>query len=403
MQTKIGQLTFCTNIFPGETWEEHFTALKTHIPGIRERLSPGTPMGIGLRLSNKASLQLSKEGPLKEFNRWLRKHDCYVFTMNGFPYGQFHHSRVKDQVHAPDWSTNERLQYTLRLFRILAALLPEGMDGGVSTSPLSYKHWFGDDQSRAAAVMEKSTWQMVQVIAQLHQIYQSTGQVLHLDVEPEADGMIGNANEFIDWYHDTLLPTGTVLLQDQFSLPETEAAEVITRHLRLCYDVCHFAVGFEDMDEVLSRIQRHGIQIGKWQLSSALKVLWPQNSEQRAALADELQRFDEPVYLHQVVAWQQGGELLHYADLSGALADPVALQAEQWRSHFHVPLFISHYGSLSSTQDEVIKALRRQTLLHLTNHLEVETYSWDVLPENLKIPIEESIIREMHWVLEQIT
>jgi hypothetical protein len=181
MKTPAGQLTFCTNIFPGEDWETHFTALKAHLPAIKQAVSPTRPMGIGLRLSNKASLQLAHEERLQQFQQWLKDTDCYIFTMNGFPYGQFHHSRVKDQVHAPDWTSDARLQYTLRLFRLLAALIPEGMHGGVSTAPLSYKPWFTGKPDEATAALEKATWQIVTVISALHRIHRSSGQMLHLD------------------------------------------------------------------------------------------------------------------------------------------------------------------------------------------------------------------------------
>jgi hypothetical protein len=402
MHTTMGQLTFCTNIFPGETWEEHFAALKKNIPVIRQQLSSGKPFGIGLRLSNKASLQLSKEESLGEFRKWLSENDCYIFTMNGFPYGNFHHSRVKDLVHAPDWTTNDRLQYTLRLFRILAALLPAGMDGGVSTSPLSYKHWWDNDLLSVSSAADTCTWNIIQVVEQLYHVYQSTGKMLHLDIEPEADGLIENSDEFINWYLYKLLPVGVSVLQDKFSLSNEEAEKTIRDHVRLCYDVCHFAVGYEDQDEVLQKLQDAGISVGKWQLSSALKISLAGTPEEKQAILQELKKFDEPVYLHQVVVQENDGALLHYPDLSDALKDTKAMQAKEWRSHFHVPLFIKEYGLLGSTQAEVIKALRLQAKKNITGHIEIETYTWDVLPDKLKLPLSESILREIKWVIDQM-
>src|SRR4051794_9931301 len=129
MKTQHGYLTYCTNIHAGENWHEHFDALKKNFPSIKERISPFQPMGIGLRLSNEASIELVNEENLSDFKIWLHEQNAYVFTMNGFPYGGFHNTRVKDNVHKPDWTTNERVAYTLRLFEILKELLPEGMDG----------------------------------------------------------------------------------------------------------------------------------------------------------------------------------------------------------------------------------------------------------------------------------
>jgi len=140
-------LTYCTNIHPGKDWELTFTQLQTHVPTIKAKLAPTVPFGLGLRLSNLASEELDAGENLKHFKHWLQDNDIYVFTMNGFPYGNFHNESVKDKVHAPDWTTKERVVYTKRLFRQLAYLLPEGISGGISTSPISYKHWYPDKKA----------------------------------------------------------------------------------------------------------------------------------------------------------------------------------------------------------------------------------------------------------------
>ena len=134
-------LSYCTNIHPAETWEATFQSLQKYLLPIQSKLAPNKKLGIGLRLSNQASIELNQRNHLEAFKQWLNNHNLYVFTMNGFPYGAFHQQRVKDQVHQPDWSTKERFEYTKRLIDQLAYLLPEGMEGGISTSPISYKPW----------------------------------------------------------------------------------------------------------------------------------------------------------------------------------------------------------------------------------------------------------------------
>ncbi len=400
MQTALGHLTFCTNIFPGEDWDTHLGQLRQVVPFLRRELGPEKPLGLGLRLSNKASLQLSKEPALAAFREWLQEENAYVFTMNGFPYGQFHHTRVKDQVHAPDWTSDERLQYTLRLFRLLAALLPEGMDGGVSTSPLTYKFWW-PDTAGAMEAREKATWHLLQVLEHLHRLQRRTGQCLHIDLEPEPDGMIGTGEEFLAWYGEELLPAGITLLSDRCGLSAAEAEEAVRHHLRLCYDVCHFAVNYEDASAMLDRLEAEGVRIGKWQLSSALSANLGR-ADSRADVLEALRPFDEPVYLHQVVARHRGGALSRYPDLGDALSDPRAQEAEEWRAHFHVPLFAGEYGLLGSTRAEVSRVLQWQAERRLCPHLEVETYTWDILPPHMKAPLEESVLRELQWVLAQM-
>ena len=399
MHTPFGHLTYCTNIHAGESWGEHFAQLQQFIPAVKAQVSPGKPFGIGLRLSNLASLELSKEGPLNEFREWLQKNDCYVFTMNGFPYGGFHRERVKDEVHTPDWAMAERVAYTIRLFRILAMLLPEGMEGGVSTSPLSYRIWHRCGEEHKS-IMESATLNMLLVVEQLIKIHRGGGPLLHLDVEPEPDGMLENSKEYIDWYFQHLLPAGVIMFTDKFGMTEEEATLAIKNHVQLCYDVCHFAVSYEDPKVVLERMYFFGLKIGKIQISAALKGIFPK--EGRETVTNAFAAFNEEIYLHQVIARLSNDQKVHYPDLPGALADAGRPDLEEWRAHFHVPVFIQDFGVLASTRDDISRVLALQAAKPFTQHLEVETYTWEVLPPALKQEMGGSIAREMKWVLQQL-
>ncbi|GAB2775126.1 metabolite traffic protein EboE [Rhabdobacter roseus] len=396
MKTPHGHLTYCSNIHPGEQWDAHFQTLKENLPTIRTQLAPDQPFALGLRLANDASLELSEPARLAEFKTWLAENDLYVFTMNGFPYGGFHNTRVKDQVHAPDWTTADRTEYTLRLFTILAQLLPEGLDGGVSTSPLSYRFWWEGEETTENAI-QTATQNILYVAEKLIEIRQATGQLLHLDIEPEPDGLLENSVEFVSWYRDYLLPVGVPYLQEKYGMTALGAKEALLDHIRLCFDVCHVAVAYEEPAEVLDRLDTVGIKVGKIQISSAVKLGLEQDAEQKIAA---IRAFDEPVYLHQVVARQPQGTLQKYPDLPEALAAWTEGSAQEWRVHFHVPLFMGTYGTLDSTQDEILKTLAIQKQVPFTHHLEVETYTWGVLPADIQKPIAESIVRELEWVKE---
>lgn len=383
MNTPYGHLSYCTNIHAGEGWHEHFAALKENVPAIKKALSPDEPFGIGLRLANAASQDLQGE-TLQAFKQWLAKNDCYVFTMNGFPYGGFHRTKVKDHVHSPDWTTSGRLDYTVRLFKILSALLPAGQEGGISTSPLTYRHWHKEEDLEK--VFKTATANIVRVAEELAKIKKETGQVLHLDIEPEPDGLLETGPEFIQWYEQYLLPAGN----------KTDLLE----HIRLCYDVCHFAVGYEDHQSVVDELERKGIKVGKIQISSALKAAMPGDHSKREAVKNSLAVFNESTYLHQVVALKKDGTFKRYPDLPQALQEVHDSDVKEWRSHFHVPLFVDGYGVLESTQPDIQEVLSIQQRKPFTAHLEVETYTWEVLPEQLKLPIADSIVRELQWVRE---
>jgi hypothetical protein len=394
-------LTYCTNIHPGESWEETFENLQYHIPVIKQTLSPDGPLGIGLRLSNEASLDLAKAAQLQEFKAWLAENQAYTFTFNGFPYGGFHRQVVKDKVHHPDWTTEDRRDYTLRLFDILNALLPQDMDGGISTSPLSYKFWHNGAEKLDEA-RRISTLHMVEVAVKLYQIRESEGRLLHLDIEPEPDGLLENTADVLDFYRNWLLPLGTGVFVKEFDLSEEEAVLALKEHIRICYDVCHFAVVYEKPGEVFTAFEAEGIKIGKIQISAALKVNLPQDPAERDVVRSLLLPFEESTYLHQVVARHQDGSLIAYNDLSPALDTLANADAEEWRIHFHVPVFLAEYGQLSSTQEAILDVLKILRSQKVTNHLEVETYTWEVLPEDVNLDLSHSIIRELEWVTEKM-
>lgn len=394
-------LSYCTNIHPGESWPEVLQSLKSHVPDIKKRVSPDASFGLGLRLSNRASLEILGKEQLLQFKEWLEAEGLYVFTLNGFPYGGFHHQVVKDRVHTPDWTTPERLAYTLRLFDILAFLLPEGVEGGISTSPLSYKLWH-HSAAEKKSVFETATEQLLEVVVHLYQIRETSGKWMHLDIEPEPDGLLENTAELIAYFRDWLLSMGVPYLQRRLGLTALQAQAAIKDHLQLCYDVCHFALAYEQPGEVFSQMEEAGIRIGKIQISAALKSQLPKGAAARSQLGELYKPFAESTYLHQVVARQQDGSLRHYNDLPAALQDIYNEDIQEWRTHFHVPVFESHYGSLQSTQDEILQVLEIVKETPISGHLEVETYTWEVLPPESRLPLTESIIRELQWVQQAL-
>lgn len=395
MYTKHGHLSYCTNIHAGESWTDHFDALTKYFPEIKQEVSADEPMGIGLRLSNIASEELIKPGNLEEFRNWLKDQKAYVFTMNGFPYGGFHHTRVKEQVHAPDWTTRERVNYTKRLFDILMNLLPEGMEGGVSTSPISYRYWFENEAAQQKA-RETGTAHIAEIALYLIQIANFSGIVMHLDIEPEPDGILETGTEFLEWFNNELIPVAVALIKTEFDIPDHHAAEMVKTHIRLCYDVCHFAVGYEPLTEMVAKFRESGIKIGKIQVSAALKAILPSQPENRKNVIDAFRKFNEPVYLHQVVA-KNNGTLKRYRDLPDALNDIQPDSETEWRAHFHVPIAEKKFGDLESTQDAITEVLELQKKSPFTHQMEVETYTWEVIPGQLKLPIEKSIIKELNW------
>jgi hypothetical protein len=222
--------------------------------------------------------------------------------------------------------------------------------------------------------------------------------LIHLDIEPEPDCSIENTDETLDFFEQRLLPQGAPVLAQALDIGIDAARDHLRDHVRICFDCCHFAVEFEDAERALDRIRGAGVKIGRVQLSSALDIPMPADPVEIRRIADRLRPFADATYLHQVVE-RRNGELRHYLDLPDALEDRTNTTPKHWRIHFHVPLFTAEYDRLGSTQHYVAEVIRYMLKTKATTHLEIETYTWDVLPPGLKLDVVESIAREYDWVI----
>ncbi|GAB4403242.1 MAG: metabolite traffic protein EboE [Microscillaceae bacterium] len=393
-------VTYCGNIHAGESWADTRAHLRQYAPAIKARISPQSPFGLGLRLSKQAATELLQGQELPLFKRWLQENDLYVFTINGFPFGTFHDVVLKDGVHKPDWTEATRLEYTRQLFEILAYLLPAHLEGGVSTSPLSYKPWFADKPESLPEVFQKATENLLKMLERLMEIEENTGKLLHLDLEPEPDGLLENTEEVLHYFEAYLVPAAQEFLSHTHALAPLEAENTLKQHIRICYDACHFALAYEKPEAALAQFHRAGIQIGKFQISTALKVNWKVDPADQAAIRQALETFIEPTYLHQVIAQKADGTLQQFTDLPPALA-AFDGAGQEWRIHFHVPVFQEKFPPLASTQPELLALLAQlvQATEH-THYLEIETYTWQVLPSEWQLPLEASIVRELEWLLK---
>ena len=373
-------LSYCTNIHPAETWVETLGALQEHTLKVRDEVRPDKPYAIGLRLSADAARELLEGNNLPSFKAWLSENGCYVFTINGFPYGSFHGTRVKENVYRPDWSSPDRLLYTNNLFDIIAQLAPEGVEGSVSTLPGSFKSFKADE----SAIFEhlEACARHIELLAE------RTGRDLHLGLEPEPLGHFEHTRDTVAFF-DRLLDS-------------SDDPELLLRRIGINYDTCHFAVEFNDCHTALDTFRKAGLRISKVHLSNALAF----DLDTPSAL-EAIAQFHEPTYLHQLITAGKGTNL-YFTDLPEALAelrDPAfSSQGQQEaRVHFHIPLYAEPEPPLRSTKDHVGDLLAyRRSHPEFCSHFEIETYTWGVLPGDLQKPIVRQIAEEYRWVLSQL-
>lgn len=385
----LGHLTYCTNIHAGETLPEVMAGLARHLPAIKAAVAPGRPLGVGLRLGHAAAEGLRDPAALEALKRFLAEGGYYVFTLNAFPYGAFHGRAVKENAYRPDWSEPERLAYTDHAADLLSALLPAGAAGSVSTVPCTFKPWV---QGRLDAIVEH----LIRHVAHLVALRARTGQTIELALEPEPYCYLETIEETVAFFEAHLYSRrGVSRLAALAGLGSAQAEAAMRRHIGVCYDVCHAAVEFEDAGQSVARLRAAGIPIGKLQLSSALRV-----ASLDADSARHLAGFAEPVYLHQAVLKSQGA-LRRYVDLPEALG--AAVPGAEIRVHFHVPVFLEKMAHFDTTQAFLAEILALHRAQPISAHLEVETYTWDVLPESYRnADLGSAIARELNWVKAQL-
>lgn len=384
-----GTLGYCLNVHPTQTLAEVRAALLGPVRTIARRLCPAEPFAVGLRLSAEAA---ARPDAATELAAIFAGEGFAAYTMNGFPYGPFHGVPVKEAVYEPDWTTPDRLAYTLDLARIMATLVPPKKTATISTVPGGFAP---RTRGRKAAVADG----LLRAAAGLVRLERETGRRVALALEPEPFCLLettADAVAFFGGHLFTLAAAGR--LAELTGLDPDDAAAALPRHLGLCLDACHMAVMFEEPEATLSALDTAGIPIHKMQISAALRIARLDADARRRAAA-----FHDGVYLHQTMARMADGTVLRALDLPQALERGTAADGEEWRIHVHVPLFAEPAPPLASTAD----SLERLLLLHrnrpFTSHLEVETYTWSVLPPELGgIDVTAGIEKELRWVLQRL-
>jgi hypothetical protein len=370
---------YCTNVHAGANLEQTRANLERYALAVKRRFSPDAPMGVGLWLAASAARKLVAERRVGEFAAWLAEVGLLPFTLNGFPFGDFHLPVVKHRVYEPTWFEPARAEYTRDLIAILHDLLPAGMAGSISTLPIAWgRPGPSAEQLRAAAVALRG------IAGDLARLERETGRLICLCLEPEPGCVLQYSTDVVRFFEDHLLHG-----------PD-EAA--VRRYLRVCHDVCHAAVMFEEQADVLRRYRTVGLGVGKIQVSSAIAVVLDRApAAERGAALDQLAGFAEDRYLHQTMARPAAGESpVFYDDLPAALRG--ANRQGEWRVHFHVPIYLQRFGRVDALQGAIRECLRVAAAEDTTDHFEVETYAWGVLPPELRQPdLAAGISDELVW------
>lgn len=378
-------LSYCTNVHPGQSLIEVEAGLDRFTVPVARGF--GEPLAAGLWLAQPVVQELlAAPDTARQFADRLARRGLTCHTLNAFPYGNFHAQRVKEKVYVPDWSTEARLAYTVQCARVLAALLPQGVEGSISTLPLAFKG-FDHPPGFVYAAMTR----LIVAARELDRLCDETGKIIRLSIEPEPFCALETTAEAIDFFHRLWVEA-----------ERRGVTDIVRTHLGLCLDVCHQAVEFENVGNSVRELAAAGVRINKVHITCALQL---ENPSHNPDGCEALKRYAEPRYLHQTFARGPEGRLARAVDLTEQLVDnPPAdfLEADAWRVHFHVPVDAERLGPLATTRPALREALGAVAALDYAPHLEVETYTWQVLPGDRPPDLVEGLTRELLATKQQL-
>jgi sugar phosphate isomerase/epimerase len=392
----LGHLSYSTLVHPADDWEQIWASLNTYLPKVKERFARNERFGVSLRLSAKSAETLAKNRAEREkLKKFLGDNDMYLYTVNAFPYGAFKGTVVKEQVYEPDWRSEERTQYTINVADVLADVAPREVLPSIQTAPLGFK-----PRVTGADVVASYTDHVLRVAAHLVALEARTGVTVTLGLEPEPYCFLETTDETVEYFTKHLYTGASAeKLAKLAGLPIAEAIAALRRHIGIVYDICHLAVEYEDITQSLQKLVDAGVPIVKLQEAAALHI-----PEVTQAVVDTLKRYSKTIYLTQTIE-KRDGKFTKYLNLEDAFAAwDKSPGPREWRTHIHVPVFLEDLGQFRTTRFAIEDALKFHKRKPLSRQLEIETYTWDMLPDNLKTgDIVEYVCRELEWVRGQLT
>lgn len=387
----LGHLTYSTLVHPGDTWEDMWTSLTTYVPKVKARVCPNDPFGISLRLSaSSAQTLVNNKAERDKLKKFLNDNNMYLYTVNAFPYGPFKNQIVKEQVYEPDWRSEERTQYTINVADVLADVVPANISPSIQSAPLGFK-----PRVTGPDVVASFTDHVLRVAAHLVKLEAQTGRTVTLALEPEPYCFLETTDEVVEYFGKHLYSGAAAeKLAKLARIPISEAHVALRRHVGVVFDICHQAIEYENISECLQKLVDAGIPIFKLQEAAAMRI---PNVTQK--IVDTLKRYSKTIYLTQTVE-KKDGKLNRFLNLEDAFQAWESNPGDrEWRVHFHVPVFLDDLGEFGTTRFAIEEALKFHKNKPLSRQLEIETYTWDVLPDHLKTgDIVDYVCRELEWV-----
>jgi hypothetical protein len=392
----LGHLTYSTLVHQTDNWEQLWKSVNTYLPAVKARVAPNQKFGVCLRTSAPSATALAADATKRaDLKKFFADNDLYLYTANAFVYGVFKKQIIKEDVYEPDWQTPERREYTKQVASLLAEMAPEGINPSIQSAPLGFKPKVtGDD------VVDAYTSNVIDVVAHLVKLERDTGKIVTLGLEPEPRCYLETTDETIEYFKTHLFsPKTAERLAKAAGINTADAAAAMKKFTGVVFDIGHQSVGYEDIPLSLQKLVDNGVQIVKLQEAASMHI---PNVTQKGV--DALQTFAKTIYLTQTCQ-KKDGKTTWFLNLEDAFEDFSQNPGpREWRTHFHVPVFLDDLGGVfGTTRFALEQALAFHKKTPLSTHLEIETYTWDVLPDHLKTgDIVDYVTRELDWVKGQL-
>jgi hypothetical protein len=394
---RLGHLSYSTLVHPGDDWDQMSASLATYLPEVKRRVCPDAPFGVSLRLSGASAARLAGSAADRDrLLEFLTAQDLYVYTVNAFPQGSFKGGPVMERVYEPDWTSDDRVRYTVQVADVLAEIAPAQVEPTIQTVPLAFR-----PNVTGESYVDLFTHNVLRVAAHLVDVERRTGTRVKLAVEPEPFCYLETIEEAATYFRDRLYSRSAAEeLARLAGVPLSDAHGLLRRHLGIVFDIGHQSVEFDDIPAALDLLATTGVPVFKLQQAAALWV--PEVTEDSVR---ELERFTDTIYLSQTSELRDG-RVTRFLNLRDAIeawrASPGG--GREWRTHFHVPVFLDDLGPFRTTRFAIEQALDAHLAQPQSTHLEIETYTWDVLPDHLKTgDVTDYVVRELEWVRDRLT
>jgi len=383
------RLCYCLNLHPAEDLAGVRRGVEEITLALASRLGVRDGFGLGSWLAAAVAMPLGAGEGLEDYAGFVRDRGLDPFTYNAFPFGGFHRPGLKAGVFRPTWAETERVVYTASVARVAARAWERAGRRSSHVSISTHSGMHGADASDRAALLRCAD-NFARTAGLLARLERETGCRIVLGIEAEPRASAGTTAEVARLLELVRERAAAVLPAEQ-AVERARATDVVRRHLGTCLDACHAAVEFEHPQDAYLSATHAGAPLAKLQFASALELSAPREND---VARERFFALDEPVYLHQVTGRLPDGALVRAGDLpevqaAYAAGDARWRAAAPWRCHFHVPVDLGSVGrergGLGTTRahaDELLAVALADPERWGGDelHLEIETYTWDILP-----------------------